>query len=245
MNRYIFTLLGTFALIHSTVWGLVPAKTFTLHTVSKSYFAKDSAGNLIPTTINGKNYYTVGNTEVTTATVFTSSKTALVVVDPWADSGSKQLNDHYAPVMKNGVLPLVQKSIALGVRNIIFITNRYQSASYGVAIDPALQQLVSQGKAALLYHEDWTPSTFANALKSQGYKSVIYAGFSSSMCVIARPDTGLIAMQGQGLKLYFVPDASAAIEFDDWVGQPVHKATTQLISQWMAELIDLNEFLSL
>ncbi len=244
MKKVILTILVAGLVSIHALGGLVT--TFTLHTVSKSYYAKTEAGNLIPITVNGKKYYQVSGTEVVTARSFNPWQTTLIIMDPWADSGSPQLNAHYAPTLTNGIVPLVQKAIALGFRNVIVMTNRAQPFGYGVAIDPRLQQLVAARKISLLYHEDWNASNLTSTLKAQNITSIVYAGFASSMCVINRP-TGLIAMGGRGFKLYFVPEASAAIEFDDWMSTPgpVHAATTQLISQWMADLIDLQELLKL
>ncbi len=54
----------------------------------------------------------------------------------------------------------------------------------------------------------------------------------------------MIPMTHQGFKILFMPDASAAVEYDDtWHDQSIHKATTKMISQWIAEIIDYEEFM--
>ena len=63
------------------------------------------------------------------------------------------------------------------------------------------------------------------------------------MCVIGR-ELGTIPMQNQGFRLFFVPEASAAVEFGDtWKTGSVHEATTALIATWVGELIHLEDFL--
>ena len=75
--------------------------------------------------------------------------------------------------------------------------------------------------------------------------TLIYSGFASNMCVIGR-DLGMIPMQIKGFRLFFVPEASAAVEFQDsWKNNALHESTTLMISQWVGELINLNDFLSL
>lgn len=80
-------------------------------------------------------------------------------------------------------------------------------------------------------------------MRSQGIDSLIYIGFASNMCVIGRR-MGMIPMVHEGFKLFFVPEASAAVEYPDtWQDQSIHRATTRIISQWIAEVIDYEEFM--
>jgi hypothetical protein len=63
------------------------------------------------------------------------------------------------------------------------------------------------------------------------------------MCVIGRR-MGMIPMTHRGFRIFFVPEASAAVEYaDTWHDQSMHKATTKIISQWIAEIIDYDEFM--
>ncbi|ACO74626.1 hypothetical protein LHK_01640 [Laribacter hongkongensis HLHK9] len=75
--------------------------------------------------------------------------------------------------------------------------------------------------------------------------TLIYSGFASNMCVIGR-ELGMIRMQSKGFRLFFVPEASAAVEFgESWDTGEIHKSTTLLISHWIGELISLKDFLLL
>jgi hypothetical protein len=63
------------------------------------------------------------------------------------------------------------------------------------------------------------------------------------MCVIGR-SMGMIPMKNHGFNIYFIPEASAAIEYaESWKNQSIHKSTTRIISQWIAEIIDYDEFM--
>ena len=63
------------------------------------------------------------------------------------------------------------------------------------------------------------------------------------MCVIGR-SMGMIPMKTKGFRLFFIPDASAAIEFSNsWETGQIHQSTTLLISQWVAELIEFQNFM--
>lgn len=61
------------------------------------------------------------------------------------------------------------------------------------------------------------------------------------MCVLGRP-AGIINMLQEGFSLFFIPEASAAMETKDtWESQKIHKATTKIISQSMAKLIKYSD----
>lgn len=65
------------------------------------------------------------------------------------------------------------------------------------------------------------------------------------MCVIGR-EMGMIPMTTKGVRLFFVPEASAAVEFgESWDTDAIHKSTTSLISQWVGELIDFDSFMNI
>ncbi len=103
---------------------------------------------------------------------------------------------------------------------------------------------MENGEIIKLFHDDFDDDRFAHYLRSQGIDSLIYIGFSSNMCVIGRR-TGMIPMVQQGFRIFFVPGASAAIELaDTWNEQSIHKTSTTIISQWIAEIIDYNDFMN-
>ena len=233
------------------IWSSPPAKsptgqTYTLATRGRSYFARDSSGNLIPEQSEGRRYYKVGEEEYTYQRTLNSAKTALVVMDPWEDSGSDFLNRYYAGIARDKLLPLVSKAIELGMP-VLVLTNDPKKTpdAYGSKVFPELQAMADKRALRVLYHQDFDGSRFADYLRSQGVDTLIYSGFASNMCVIGR-DLGMIPMAIKGFRMFFVPEASAAVEFkDSWHTGAVHQATTSLISQWVGELIDLRAFLGL
>jgi nicotinamidase-related amidase len=85
---------------------------------------------------------------------------------------------------------------------------------------------------------------FAKMLHDKGVTKIIYLGFASNMCILSRP-TGMIAMDNSGFSLYFIPEASAAVETQNtWQTQSVHKSTTLMISQSLASLIKYDDIIS-
>jgi predicted TPR repeat methyltransferase len=53
----------------------------------------------------------------------------------------------------------------------------------------------------------------------------------------------MIPMKNQGFRLYFVPEASAAVERkDSWRNSDAHEDATQLISQWVAGIWEYSEW---
>ena len=123
------------------------------------------------------------------------------------------------------------------------LTNDPAAVDYNTKIHPDLQQLVEDGQATLLYHQDLDDDAFAEYLRNAGIDSLIYTGFASNMCVIGRR-MGMIPMVQQGFKTYFVPEASAAVETEEtWETGAVHRETTKMISQWIAEVVHYDEFI--
>ncbi len=213
-------------------------RVYTLTTSRHSYFALDSNGNLklqksLPYRLEGT--YRFHRT-------INSNSTAIVIMDPWVDMASEHLNEYYGEVVESRIIPLVKQALTRG-HPIIVLTNDPKNVKYNTKIHHELQKLVENGKASILFHQDLDDEGFAAYLHSQGIESLIYTGFASNTCVVGRR-MGMIPMTHQGFKILFIPDASAAVEYTDtWDDQSIHKATTKIISQWIAEIIDYEEFM--
>ena len=170
-------------------------------------------------------------------------KTAVIVMDPWIDMDSDQLNDYFGAITESHVNPLVHEALDRG-HPVIVLTNDPEIVDFNTKIHPTLAALVEDGKAEMLYHQDLDYDLFAERLRSRSINSLIYVGFASNMCVIGRR-MGMIPMVQQGFRNYFVPQASAAIEYPDtWESQAVHHATTRMIAQWIAEIVDYEVFMN-
>lgn len=223
-----------------------PGEIFYLNTVKNSFFLLDSKGRLVPEKIEGKDYYKSGQNEYVLKRKFNTRKTALIVMDPWEDSGSDILNKHFRPVLRNKLIPLVLKAVDWNIP-VIALTNDpdKKSACYDSKIAPELEKLANENRINVLYHQDFDSESFAKLLRKSGIDTLIYSGFASNICVVGR-ELGIIPMKPKGFRLFFVPEASAAVEDkDSWHSGDLHKATTTIISQAFGELIDLEEFLSL
>lgn len=219
---------------------------FSIKTKSKTFFLQDEKGGLVPEEVNGKRYFKPGEDIYENIRVIVSNRTALIVMDPWEDGGSEFLNKYYGPVYRQRILPLVNTALMLKIP-VIILTNdpKKNYADYGSDVYPELRLLADNGKAQIIFHQDFNDDSFAEYLKEKSIDTLIYSGFASNMCVIGRA-LGMIPMQTHGFKLFFVPEASAALEFkDSWKTGAVHKATTEIISQSVGELIDFEEFMNL
>lgn len=213
---------------------------YSLNTSRYSYFKLDSQGFLeledgLP--VRAEDVYRFERT-------IYPQRTAVVVMDPWVDMASEHLNEYFSEIIESRIVPFLKKAIELG-HPILILTNDPKSVDYNSKIHDDLESLVAFGKAELLFHQDMDDELFAAFLRSKGVDSLIYVGFASNMCVIGR-EMGMINMVQQGLKLYFVSEASGAVEYlDSWDDRTIHMATTRIISQWVAELIDYEEYLGL
>ena len=55
----------------------------------------------------------------------------------------------------------------------------------------------------------------------------------------------MIPMFRSKFKIYYVPDASSAMETNEtFITELIHEATTLTVSQWVAEILDHNEVMS-
>ena len=211
---------------------------YTIKTIRRSYFALDANGQFklkdsLP--YRSERIYPFLRT-------INASSTAVIIMDPWIDMPTKHLNEYARKVIESRIIPLVRKALRLG-HPILILTNNPRKSKHSAKIHHVLQSFVDDGKVIILFHQDFDDDRFAAYLRAHKIKSLIYVGFSSNMCVIGR-NMGMIPMKNQGFDIYFVPEASAAIEYaESWNNQSIHKLTTRIISQWIAEIIDYAEFM--
>ena len=170
------------------------------------------------------------------------NKTAIVVMDPWVDMASEHLNEYYGAIAESRIVPLVTQALDKG-HPVMVLTNDPKLVKYNTGIHPELAALAAGGAIEVLFHQAADDDEFAKRLRSKGIDSLVYTGFASNMCVIGRR-MGMIPMVHQGFRLFFVPEASAAAEYPEtWQDQTIHQATTKIISQWIAEVIDYDELM--
>ena len=214
------------------------ASAYAVTAYRQSYFALDENGGLVEPDglpIRAEKIYQFQRK-------IDPDTTAIVVMDPWVDMATDHLNQYFTGIAESHVVPLVSKAFERGHR-IIVLTNDPEVVKYNTKIHPKLATLVAGGKATLLYHQDFDDDQFAAYLRKAGVKTLIYTGFASNMCVIGRR-MGMIPMVQHGFKTYFVPEASAAIETEGtWETGSVHRKTTNMISQWIAEIVHYEDFM--
>jgi nicotinamidase-related amidase len=225
-------------------------KIYSIEALSRSYFLEDSFGALIPENGKRTGYYKVSE-KVGGGKVYkfdrqiSNTNSALIVMDPWKDSGSAFLTSYNEKIIKSKVTPLVRKAIALGIPVLILTNSPDLDLAYGSQIHPELEKLLIPGRVEVIFHQSTNSEQFSEWLREISIDTLIYSGFSSNMCVIGR-DLGMIPMRIKGFKLFFVPEASAAVEFgDSWNTGNQHKLTTSLISQWIGEIIRFEDFINL
>jgi len=215
-------------------------EAYIVNTHSLSYFALNDDGTLLkeggcPIKNEGEYWF---------SRLIDPSITAVIVMDPWVDMATEHLNDYFGTVLEWKILPLVNHAISAGYP-VIVLTNDPTGRLYNAKIHPALDVLAAFGTLSIIYHEDMDRGVFADHLELQGITSLIYAGFSSNMCIIGR-ELGMVSMKNEGFRLFFIPEASAAVELPDtWDTGYIHESTTLMISQWLAEIIRYDDFMSM
>lgn len=213
---------------------------YSLTTFRYSYFSLDSNGN---PEVHVSSPFQIEKMHRFNRTI-NPYRTGIIIMDPWVDMIS-EVSEFYDKIIESRIIPLVKQALTHG-HPIIILTNDPNKVRYpghNTKIHYALQTLVDSGKANLLFHQDWDEKRFADYLHAQGIESLIYTGFASNVCLIGRK-TGMVSMNNQGFRIFFVPDASAAAEYEDILrDQSIHKAATKIIANWIAEIIDYGEFM--
>lgn len=174
-------------------------------------------------------------------------RTAILVMDPWTDMPTDFLNDYFGQVTASYLLPLIFLARNTG-HQIIILTNDPAKHQYGAKINQELLEMIDNNQVHILYHQNYNDSLFSKWLKNHNINTLIYTGYASNMCIIGR-QMGMIMMSHHGFRIFFVPEASAAIEtIDSWKDGAIHNAITTIISQGVAKIIhwqDLMESMSI
>lgn len=216
--------------------------SFTVPASRLTFFELDDKGTL---KLNDEGLPYQSTKETVTINVdFSPQNTAFFVIDPWNNMPSDFLNQYFGKITENYILPLIKRANEKGFPVYIF-TNDCKTIKPIPTICEIPQQFYLMAKkypkVQIVYWQDIDLSVFVKSLRDKGISSLIYTGFASNMCVIGRP-AGMINMVQQGFSLYFIPEASAATETKEtWQSQKIHKATTTIISQWMAKLIKYDD----
>lgn len=212
--------------------------SYQVVTEKYSYYLLDGNGTLVHSNgfpIKDERKYFIN-------TYIDPKQTAIVVMDPWIDHASDFLNEYYTESFERYLLPLVQRAKAIG-HQVIILTNDPSQVRYGTKIDKRLMALVDNKKVHLLYHHSFNDWSFSTWLSSRGINTLIYTGYASNMCIIARR-MGMIFMLNHGYRLFFVPETSGAVETaDTWDNGAIHKIMTTVISQWIGRLIHYDDFM--
>ena len=212
---------------------------YTVSTYRYSYYALLPTGGL--DLREGMPYRLEGRFE--SMSTIDPNKTALIVMDPWVDAPSEHLSRYYGEVVESRIIPLVERALARG-HPIIVLTNDPDFVRYNSDIHPDLKELANAGGITVMYHQDLDGEKFTELLRSEGIDTLIYTGFASNMCVIGRL-TGMIPMLHQGFRMFFVPEASAAVELPDtWENRYIHEAMTLVIAQWIASILEYDEYMN-
>jgi nicotinamidase-related amidase len=211
---------------------------YGLTTSRYSYFALDEHGNMA---LKGSLPYRAERT-YTFRRVIDPARHAVVVMDPWTYEATGRLGSSFRGVLEAKVIPLVRQALRRG-HPVIVLTVTPGLKAYNPRIHPALEALAAQGEITRLFHEDYDDDRFAGYLRARGIEALIYTGFASNMCVQGRR-MGMIPMGHHGFKVYFVPEASAAVEYaETWGAGSVHEASTGIISQGIAEIVSYDDFM--
>lgn len=223
---------------NQSVISVTPSTAYHVTTYRQSYFKLNSSGAL--ETKNGLPFRSEGTYSF--ERTIDPSTTAIVIMDPWVDMASTHLNEFYGQITKSRIMPLIIKTLERA-HPIIVLTNDPDDVDYNTNVYPEIAAFASNGQIETIYHQHFDGEEFAAYLHSKGINTLVYTGFASNMCVIGRP-MGMIPMLHHGFKLFFVPEASAAVEYPDtWDNQFIHHATTKIISQWIAEIIAYDQFM--
>ena len=222
---------------------IYPAKalaSYSIPTMRRSHWALDpvTGAALLQ---NGKPYRDTGTGIYNFNRTLDPAKTAIVCMDCWRNMADPQLEAHFHQVVVDTIYPLMLHAKQRGFTNVI-LTNPQWMQSYNYEIDTTLTPL----GANVLYHDVYDnplqPLAFYNWLSARGINTLIYVGFASNACLASRMQS--LFYMGRYFKVYFVPEASAAVEnLDNWDGH-IHENMTEVISKQF-EIIHAADFMAL
>lgn len=174
---------------------------------------------------------------------FDSRKTAIMVMDPWINSPCDFLDEYYGKNLYEKLVPFVLAAEKSG--HHIVILSDSPEGKYNSKIPTELQDLVDAGRAKFFVHAADNAEKFSEYAKENGIEKFIYTGYCSNLCILNRP-LGIPKVLGLQLgEVFFMPDCSAAMEHKDtWENQLVHQASTLLISQGMALLVEYDDIMN-
>jgi len=172
-----------------------------------------------------------------------NSDTVVVVMDPWNLTEPITLNRSLSEkLIHDKVIPLVNQFLENDYP-VYVATNKcedHKKINCGVHDD-----FPQSKKIEYVYHQNETTQSFENKLRTKGIKNLIYLGFSSNQCMLGSRSMSMIPMFHSKFSIYYIPDASAAIETNKtFRTQSIHEANTLTVSQWIAEILDYSEIIS-
>ena len=157
------------------------------------------------------------------------SKIALILIDVWAEHPVSGWFERANKNISMKLLPLVQMVREHGVMVIHSPHNRaINSLLTPLPNEPVIDSFASKNRLLKI-------------LKRSGIEHLIYAGYSSNMCVLTR-QTGIIEMAQNGYKIIFVRDASLAIEAPEFLeGELTHKVVTYMVETNWGVTTEVNQ----
>ncbi|MCZ6913671.1 MAG: isochorismatase family protein [Rickettsia endosymbiont of Ixodes persulcatus] len=158
------------------------------------------------------------------------------MIDPWIGSNNKII-DHL-------IIPLITKASKAGFPVYIFTNNcrLTKTTPCPYRLNKKFNLLAKKfQKSHIIFWDNYNHQKFKETLHRQGISKLIYMGFASNMCVIGRP-AGMVPMKIEGFSIYYIPEASAALEFNSTEKtKQIHNTMTQIIASWLANIIQFNE----
>lgn len=145
------------------------------------------------------------------------SQLALILMDVWADHPNDGWRARQNANISAALLPLVQGAR----RQHVLVVHSPNGLEIDGRVKPLPDEVVVDGpdqQAQLL-----------RLLRQKDIRYLLYAGYASNMCVLTRP-TGISKMAASGFQIYFVRDASLAIEAPEFVENEMsHKVATYMV----------------
>jgi hypothetical protein len=172
-----------------------------------------------------------------------NSDTAIVVIDPWNLSEPITPNKTRAEgILQNKLIPLVEELLKKDYLTYVATNKCEKNQRLNCG---AHEDFPESKNVEFVYHQHETSRSFENKLRKKGIKNLIYIGFASNQCVLGSRSTSMIPMYRSKFKIYYIPDASSALETNEtFLTEAIHEATTLTVSQWVAEILDYNEVMS-
>ena len=159
-----------------------------------------------------------------------ASEIAFILIDVWAYHPIEGWMERAEVNIQDRLYPLLREARKAGVYII--------HAAHGNEIHP----LATPQEGEMILDSQYDAYQLFEELRNKGIKTIIYAGYTTNMCVLVRP-VGMIGAKMQGFDVILVRDATIAVETpESFDGEWAHKMAVHFVEANLGYTTTVEDF---